>query len=176
MLICQRQVALIYLYCIVLYYTLHILYYIAYQQYYTYTTNTNFCINYTITTHTLLYIFILQQLQYTLLYYCYTHYATNTYPVLYTIGTGCSISCPSRTLTDTEYSSLNLQRRIAYWFSVLIGLCQILNLSILKRARQNIFVLCAVIGIFTMSLLIVIQMEVYSGYSEDSVCSSNASW
>jgi uncharacterized membrane protein (Fun14 family) len=59
---------------------------------------------------------------------------------------------------------------------VIIGLCQILNLSILKPARQNIFVLCAVVGIFTMSLLMVIQIEVYAGHTETSMCSSNASW
>jgi intracellular septation protein A len=86
------------------------------------------------------------------------------------------LSCPPRTLKSAEYDSLNLQRRIAYWFSVIIGLLQIVNLSILKRARQNIFVLCAVVGIFAMSLLIVIQIEVYGGHTETSSCSSNASW
>lgn len=71
---------------------------------------------------------------------------------------------------------MTLQRRIAYWFALLVGLMQILNLSILKRARQNIFVICAVVGIFTMSCLVVLQIELYGGQSKDSMCSSNASW
>jgi hypothetical protein len=92
------------------------------------------------------------------------------------LGTACALECPSRTLTDGEYDTVNLQRRVAYWFSVLVGLCQLLNLSILKRARQNIFVVCAVVGIFTVSLLRLIQIEVGGGASDDSMCSSNASW
>lgn len=91
-------------------------------------------------------------------------------------GTACALACPARTLTDDEYSTVNLQRRVAYWFSVLVGLLQLLNLSILKRARQNIFVVCAVVGIFTVSLLRLIQIEVGHGEADDSMCSSNASW
>ena len=92
------------------------------------------------------------------------------------LGTACALSCSSRTLRDSEYDVLTLQRRIAYWFALVIGLVQMINLSILKRARQNIFVICAVVGIFTMSLLVVLQIELYGGHSEDSMCSSNASW
>lgn len=98
------------------------------------------------------------------------------YPFTNTTGTGCSLSCPSRTLRDSEYDTLNIQRRAAYWFGLVISLLQIANLSILKRARQNIFVLCAVIGIFLTTLLTVIQIELFDGHAEDSVCSSNASW
>jgi hypothetical protein len=37
-------------------------------------------------------------------------------------------------------------------------------------------VVCAVAAIFALSVLMVTQIEVGGGHSEDSMCSSNASW
>jgi hypothetical protein len=90
--------------------------------------------------------------------------------------TGCSVACPTLTLRPSEYDTIFLQRRIAYWFALLVGALQLLNLSILKRARLNVFVVCAVIGIFTASFLTVLQIELFAENPAEITCSSNASW
>jgi hypothetical protein len=96
--------------------------------------------------------------------------------LLFFTDTGCSVACPTLTLMPSEYDTIFLQRRIAYWFALLVGALQLLNLSILKRARLNVFVVCAVIGIFTASFLTVLQIELFAENPAEITCSSNASW
>ena len=91
-------------------------------------------------------------------------------------GTGCALECPSRGLRSNEYDYIRTSIRVAYWFGVLVGLMQIINLLILKPSRQNMYVLGAVVSIFVNLFIGLVQIEIFASQPDDMICSTNASW
>lgn len=93
-------------------------------------------------------------------------------------GTGCALQCPSPAYTHSEWTEMFRQMRFMIIFCLTLVCLQVLNLMVLKVARQNMFLIASV---STTLLAFVLQgMQLLDSSvnmsTDESVCSSNVTW
>jgi hypothetical protein len=89
-------------------------------------------------------------------------------------GTACAVNCPFAGYDEAEYASMYTYLVTGVYIALSFGLLQLVNLSVLKPEKKNVFLVCAVISGFLYQAMLVLQTA-YHVDEKVTYCSSDIS-
>ena len=87
-------------------------------------------------------------------------------------GTACSVACPLAMYTSDEYDTLFYQTAVSVWICLVFAFLQVVNLSVLKPQKQNIFLVCSIVSAFVYNVIQAISLLLIKS-REKSVCQND---